>query len=87
MRQSILVGEPVYTSIPDDILVVVHVNTVESDRWWASPSNSWLDGTVSKKNDWLLSHERDKLSAAAKLDILKKKNIDTTNRWLSVNVR
>lgn len=48
MRQSILVGEPVYTSIPDDILVVVHIITVQSDWWWASPSNSWLDGTVSK---------------------------------------
>lgn len=36
MRQSILVGEPVCTSIPDDILVVVHINPVQSDWWWAS---------------------------------------------------
>lgn len=50
MRQSILVGEPVYTSIPDDLFtsfffffpffwVVVHINPVQSDWWWASPGN------------------------------------------------
>lgn len=38
MRQSFLVEEPVYTSILDDVLVVVHINTVQSDRWWASPN-------------------------------------------------
>lgn len=49
MRQSILVGEAVYTSTPDDILVVVRTNLVQSDWWWASPSNVWLVGMVSNE--------------------------------------
>lgn len=39
MRQSILVGETVCTSILDDILVVVHIKSVQSDWWWVTPSN------------------------------------------------
>lgn len=37
-----LVGEPVCTSILDEIMVVVHANPVYSDWWWASPSNIWF---------------------------------------------
>lgn len=48
MRQSILVGAPVGTSTPDDVLVAVHNNPVQSDWWWASPSRAWSVGTVSK---------------------------------------
>jgi len=54
MRQSILVVVPVGTPTSDDVLVAVHNNPVQSDWWWASPSNVWLVGTVSKykkKND------------------------------------
>lgn len=87
MRQSILVGEPVCTSIPDDILVVVHINPVQSDWWWASPGNIWLVGMVSKwkkKNDCQLSHS-DRLSGTARPDILN--NINTMKRRASVYVR
>lgn len=58
MRQSVLVGEPVCTSIPDDVLVVVQINPVQSVWWWASPSNTWLVWTVSEwknMNDWLVN--------------------------------
>lgn len=46
-RQSILVGEIVCTSTPDDILVVVHIKTVQSDWWWVSPTFDWF-GKVFK---------------------------------------
>lgn len=85
MRQSILVGELVCTSISDDILAVVHINPVQSDWWWASPSHFWLVGMVSKMtNDWLLSHSEVSSLPLGSRIYLRKKNIDTTNRQASV---